>query len=349
MNTVLSSLRLEEITTMGALEALRPEWDGLWERCGAATPFQSPEWLLTWWRHFGGNMLWVLALRNRGRLAGLAPLFIHPIQEHKKRQVSFIGAGITDYLDFLIEPEIADAGTRLIMEHLALHRSRWDICDFRDIRPGSPLLHAEIPGHLEVRRMSPDVCPVLPLPATVEEFYAGLPTSYRIRVRRAQKAMAKYGDMRIETADEDTFPEFLDALFRLHQARWLQRNLSGVLSRYDIQAFHWDAAAGLLKRGCLRLYVMRKGEITAAALYAFAYGSRVYCYLGGFAPEMARLSPGTVIMGHAIEDAIRSGRREFDFLRGKENYKYVWGAKDRVSHRLVLWHSQAEDKDPGIL
>jgi hypothetical protein len=39
---------VEEITTMDALERLRWEWSELWTRSPAATPFQSPEWLLPW-------------------------------------------------------------------------------------------------------------------------------------------------------------------------------------------------------------------------------------------------------------------------------------------------------------
>lgn len=330
-------VQVEEVVTLEALEALRPEWTDLWERCPSATPFQSPEWLLTWWKHFGGNMLWVLALRGRGRLVGLAPFFIHYIHERKKRQVSFIGTDVTDYLDVLLDPDFAAAGAESTLNYLALQRARWDICDLRNIRPDSPLMNVSVPSSLQVRLTSSMVCPVLSLPGTVEEFYSGLPAGYRMRVQRARTLMERAGDMRVEIADEETLPDFLDVLFRLHRAHWIQRNLGDVLSRYDIQAFHWEAAAGLLKRGCLRLYVLRRFDMTIAALYAFAFRNLVYCYLGGIEPEMRVFSPGTVITGYAIEDAIRSGCREFDFLRGNESCKYIWGARERRNRRMLIW------------
>ena len=47
----------ELIGSAGSMEALRPEWEALWERCPAATPFQSPSWQIAWWRYFGTGKL----------------------------------------------------------------------------------------------------------------------------------------------------------------------------------------------------------------------------------------------------------------------------------------------------
>jgi CelD/BcsL family acetyltransferase involved in cellulose biosynthesis len=48
------------------------------------------------------------------------------------------------------------------------------------------------------------------------------------------------------------------------------------------------------------------------------------------------LSPGTQIVAHAIEEAVREGAEEFHFLRGGEAYKYAWGAVDRQNTALTL-------------
>jgi CelD/BcsL family acetyltransferase involved in cellulose biosynthesis len=37
-----------------------------------------------------------------------------------------------------------------------------------------------------------------------------------------------------------------------------------------------------------------------------------------------------------IEEAAREGRREADFLRGNERYKYAWGGIDRPNTGLTL-------------
>lgn len=48
-----------------------------------------------------------------------------------------------------------------------------------------------------------------------------------------------------------------------------------------------------------------------------------YHYLGAFDPELERFSPGPLVIGYALEEALRAGVRQLDFLRGQENYWYA--------------------------
>jgi CelD/BcsL family acetyltransferase involved in cellulose biosynthesis len=68
-------------------------------------------------------------------------------------------------------------------------------------------------------------------------------------------------------------------------------------------------------------------------------------YLGGFEPAYARASVGALVVAHALAEAQRHGAREFDFLRGREPYKYAWGAQDRPLLRLRLYHSAARAQE----
>jgi CelD/BcsL family acetyltransferase involved in cellulose biosynthesis len=69
--------------------------------------------------------------------------------------------------------------------------------------------------------------------------------------------------------------------------------------------------------------------------YGFCSHRRTYFYLTGFDREFAGTSPGTLVISHAIEQAVREGCTHFDFLRGAEKYKYFWGAKDTPTFRWV--------------
>ncbi len=62
----------------------------------------------------------------------------------------------------------------------------------------------------------------------------------------------------------------------------------------------------------------------------------LFYYLGGFDPALRAASPGAVLLARVAEEAIRSGLRRLDFLRGREAYKYAWGAVDRPAVRRVL-------------
>lgn len=317
-------MTVQEITSSEALEALRPEWEELWRRCPAATPFQSPQWLLPWWRNlFRGGWLWTLAARDdAGRLAGLAPLFIHFHDGNPEmRQVSFIGAGITDYLDFLGDAE----STIHLLSHIAQHAETWAICDFQELRPESPLLGAKFPALPRLETTKCAVCPVLSLPASMDELKARLP--HHLKRSRA---------FEFETARQETLDEFMDALFRLHAARWRMKDEEGMLATRRLRNFHREAAAEFLRAGMLRLHGMRRDGAIAAVIYAFADRGRTYAYLSGFDPALARCSPGTLLLRFAIERAIAEGCSEFDFLRKKEDYKYLWGARGRINRRIRM-------------
>ena len=57
-------VRIDQITTEAEVERLAPEWRALWRRIPDATPFQSSEWLLSWWSCFGNTPpSWRLRMR----------------------------------------------------------------------------------------------------------------------------------------------------------------------------------------------------------------------------------------------------------------------------------------------
>jgi CelD/BcsL family acetyltransferase involved in cellulose biosynthesis len=144
------------------------------------------------------------------------------------------------------------------------------------------------------------------------------------------------GEVRFVAADEGTVEGWLEELFRLHGCRWTGRGEAGVLASEDVRAFHRQAARGLLARGALRLYALTVGGRVAAMYYGMSDHRRAYAYLGGFDPGFRVLSPGSLVIAHAIAEAVREGAREMDFLRGQEAYKYAWGARDRSHSKLTL-------------
>src|SRR5690606_9891372 len=131
-------LEVAEVTSAQALEALRPEWTRLWQRSPHATPFQFPDWLLTWWNLFGRGRLLALILHREGSLAGIAPLFIDSDSEAERgesvRPVLVVGTGVTDHLDALVEPGLDAAAGTAILAHLEAGASRWDVLDFQQLR-----------------------------------------------------------------------------------------------------------------------------------------------------------------------------------------------------------------------
>jgi len=95
----------------------------------------------------------------------------------------------------------------------------------------------------------------------------------------------------------------------------------------------------MLNAGMLRMYAVRCNERIVAVFYGFALNGTVYYYLSGYDPDLEKLSIGNILVAHAIEQAVRDGATTFDFLRGAEEYKYAWGATDRINKRRQLFRT----------
>jgi CelD/BcsL family acetyltransferase involved in cellulose biosynthesis/glycosyltransferase involved in cell wall biosynthesis len=332
-----SDATVDVITSVDTLEALRHDWATLWCECASTTPFQRPEWLLAWMRHLMIGGLHCAALRRRGRLVALLPLTRS--SNGGDPVVELAGSGVSDYLGALVRPDgtswVADA----LSDMFASGIGGRDRVDLRQLQPGDPLLRCATrrPGTTSTISCEPDPCPVLDRGAVPRRIAALL----RYYQRRAERR----GRVSFEIATDRSLPEFIAELYRLHAARWTRRGSPGVLADAATRAFHAEAMPALLGAKLLSVHGMRIDNGLVAIAYCLRTAARVYYYLGGFDPEFAEVSPGTLVLAHAVEAAWRDGAVEFDFLRGREAYKYLWGAVDRRTFRRQLTPGRQDRSD----
>ena len=323
------------LTDLSEIEGVIPEWDELWNRCPQATTFQRPEWIVSWMRSFRPSNPLLLIIRRNHRLVGIAPLLIYG--RERERVLAFMGGGVSDYLDALADPGCTSSVVSALWR--AIHESGfdWDRLELTDLPACSPLLHVQIPS------CPHDSCPALELPESVKDLKAAVPKEQLRNLRNARSRMGRAGHSRVEIADRESLDMALEQMFTLHTSRWNQAGSAGVLSDAAVQDFHRRVAPLLLKQGVLRLYRLLLGQRCIAALYALFEREVAYCYLQGFDPEFKRLSPGTQILGLVIEDAVQQGIKKIDFLRGREAYKYAWGARDAQTFRIQVRRNAAEN------
>ncbi|WP_026873360.1 GNAT family N-acetyltransferase [Inquilinus limosus] len=321
------SIAAELLAEEPALAALEPEWWELWSRCPAATPFQSPAWLLPWWRCFAPGRLRAIAVRRDGRLVGLAPLYLE--DGALGRRLLLLGLGTTDYLDVLIDPDHTAPAAAAIAA--AARDIDWEAWGLEELPPGAAALRLPCPCDCSETETGHSACPTLDL-AGPDDLSGCVPTRRRKQLRRALTLAAKRGATEIEPV-AGAADGFLDDLFRLHGARWADQDQPGLLRDAAVRRFHHEALPGLIRSGLARLYRLRIGGRVVGAFHGLSARGRTYAYLGGFDPDCAYESPGAILIGHAVAAAIREGGREFHFLRGREAYKYAWGAADRWNRR----------------
>jgi len=324
------ALRAELVTEAAALAALEAEWWDLWERCPAATPFSSPAWLLPWWEAFAPGPLRTVAVWRGEVLAALAPLYL----EEASRRLLPLGIGISDDLDALAETGRAAEAGAAILDALARHDD-WDELSLEELPPGAAVLLWPAPEDWSDEAVVQSQCPVLAWDDGATDIAAVVPARKLRKLRMARHRARRRGAV-VEVADEATAPDHLEALFRLHAARWASRGEPGVLADASIQAFHCGAVPRLVARGLLYATLLRIEGRVAGVFHGVRRGQAIYAYLGGHDPDFGFESPGTVLTGHALDELVRGGAGALNLLRGQEPYKYEWGAVDRPNRRRAL-------------
>jgi CelD/BcsL family acetyltransferase involved in cellulose biosynthesis len=323
-----SPLQVEAITTLAALAQLEPAWWRLWT-AARGSPFQSPAWLLPWWKHIGQGQLAGVAVHDTvtGELVALAPLYVYTDAATGRRHLFPLGVATSDRLDVLVRPGWEAAGGEALVAQFAVQAESWDVLEAPQLAEGAALSRLPWPATWRRELEDSDPNPVLPLPGCVP---AGMVRALRYARRQAERATT----VAYEQVQGDGVPAMLETLAHLHARRWAERDQPGVLSDPRVLAAHREAAPLLDGAGLLRLLALRLDGEVAAVLYALADPAgwprrRWSFYIAGFDPARAALSPGSLLIGHAIDQAQAEGAMVFDFLRGAEAYKRRWGAVDQ--------------------
>ncbi len=325
----------------GELRRLLPEWWALWSRTARATPFSSPAWLLPWWDAFQPGELFAAAVRRDGRLVGFAPFYIE--EGALGRRLLPLGIGVTDDLDVLIDGAPSREVAAAIVDAYRHRAVRWDSWSLEEMAPDALARRLPVGPLLDGGRAQ-SARPVLTLPGSLAAWRG---TSAGRRWRKSWNRVARHDEIRIVEAEPETAGALFEALVSLHTLRWEASGEPGVLSDPAVLRFHRDAVPRLQASDLLRLSALSIDGAIVGAYYGLAHRGRAYGYLNGFDPALGFDSPGTALLGHAIQNAIAEGCTEFDFLRGQEPYKYAWGAVDRWNDLWLVRSAPAADHSGG--
>ena len=330
MKNLQSHVNSRILSSPEEFRTLLPEWKKLYSECNDSTPFQHPDWLMAWIYAFCPHRLLGVEVREGSRLIGFAPLLVYP--RNGEQVLAFAGGGVSDYLGLLADPGRESLVIGQLLSTVQMLPD-WDVIDLTDIHSSSCLLQSHL---FPTKPQKHDLCFVLPLPASPDQLLEGLSKRQWANLRNARSRTRREQDVRFEVAPPEQSLAFMDDLFRLHSKRWNGLGESGVLHEERVQRFHRAVAPGLVSAGMLRLYRMRAGDRVMAVVYCFFHRTSAFCYLQGFDPECAHLSPGTQLMLAVMEDAIRHGLYRFDFLRGTEAYKMHWRPLGEPTYRIEM-------------
>lgn len=321
---------------------LREVWDSLLQESEQNNPFLTHEWLFSWWQAFGDTaelklVLFYERIGQAEKLIGIFPGYIRREgclpRMHKLR---LLGSEVvtSDFLDIIVAQGKSDAVYRSFFSELE-KQNQFNLVELTDLPDNSPF-HSENclpPGSRWKARawQVNKICPFVKLPNDSETYFAGLGKNTRKRYRYRRKLESEGARLEIVRQRCD-LPQAIEDFRRLHTARRRQKKQPGIFATREQQLFYPRVFERFFDAGWLEIAFLRVGEERLATVCQFNYGDRIYYYQTGYDISWSQSRVGFVLICLLIEDAIRQGKDCYEFLRGEEEYKYQFGAKD--GHQL---------------
>jgi CelD/BcsL family acetyltransferase involved in cellulose biosynthesis len=314
------------IEPIGRLEDVRQDWTRLAE--GSGHPFATWEWNSLWWQRFGeGRELHSFACRDRhGETLAILPLYV--ASTRPVRLARFLG--YADLQSPVCEPRHRDLAA-------------WAMLELTRDRDGCRAISAErLPAdqgwgeRLGGRLTGGGPDPALRFEGRGwEEFLASKSRNFRQQVRRRERRLVDEHGLSFRLADDpERLPSDMEALFRLHGARWGERS-TGVFegSRGE---FYRDFAGVALRCGWLRLWIAEIDGEPVAAWYGVRFAGSEWYFQAGRVQRFDDLSLGFVLLVHTIREACQAGVESYRFLAGGEEYKWRFANDDPGSESRVV-------------
>ncbi len=314
-------------------DSIADEWECILPHTGANTIFITPWWQQLWWRSYGDTeaRLEIFSVRNGDSLLGIAPLMT------RGDTLSFLGdTDLFDYHDFLVREGCEDSFYSALWQQI--EAMDWNTMELKSLRESSETL-CRFPKLAEANNWTTsiseeDVSPFTNLHPSWEEYVSGLRKKDRHELRRKLRRLnngnsATQYALHKPEAIADALPEF----FRLMRA---SRPDKDDFLTPDRERFFRDLAQELASRDQFKLFFLELNDVRVASCICFDYNGSYLLYNSGYDPEYSAFSVGLLNKALCIQDAIETGKKSFDFLRGNERYKYNLGGTNQTIHELII-------------
>jgi CelD/BcsL family acetyltransferase involved in cellulose biosynthesis len=341
-----------KVTRIGENEFIRMQasWNGVLQNSRTDEVFLLWEWIDSWWTIFRNparELFIIQAFNDAGKTIGFAPLYrenltLLGLRYGKILKLCGDPETYPDHLDFFCEEHWEEEFLKAIFRYLQEHLEAWDYIDLNGLSESSIIrdfLKLGDPGLGDLRWGWRDYseCPYVGTPGNFKSYLESFSGKKRYTLLKRRRLLCE-GEVltvqAIKTPDE--IEKYLDTLFSLHAERAQRKGINSTFMEEKVGAFHRKLIGGLLKKGKVDFSVLYRKDFPLAAIYCFRHNSKYYYYQSGISNEGERHSAGLVLLSMMIEKCFDEGYREFDFLRGAEEYKYYWTKTSRKNLTLEI-------------
>jgi CelD/BcsL family acetyltransferase involved in cellulose biosynthesis len=329
-------MKVERITEFGRFQDLSNEWNALLSSSDVDCVFLTHEWFSSWWKHLSGKWrLEVLVFKDtKGQIVGIAPLMTDGLN------LRFMASyEVTDYCDFLSVRGNMEEFYKSLLSYLRENYPDQTRLEFMNIKASSPscALIPELGSHhgFSYNLKEAEVAPVLAIPSNYDSYIASLNRKNRHELRRKLRRIEALDGIQTKkiTGVQNIGPA-IDDFISLHRQSspekhtfWKTRGMAEFF-RHVVHRF--------CKKAWVELNFLNSGDSLIAAILNFLYADEVLFYNVAYDPDYASYSPGFYLFHASIVEAISQKKSCVDFLRGREKYKYDFGAKECKIYSLTL-------------
>jgi CelD/BcsL family acetyltransferase involved in cellulose biosynthesis len=293
----------------------RADWDRLVRAGGTDVVFNTWEWQRAWWESFPREQILLIVAERDGQPVALAPLFVDD------GMVYFVGSGGSDYLDFVgdvSDSEVLDALLRAAIDRVP------GFIGFRfyhvlDSSPTGELLRrAASRLGLNFAEEGRLVAPALSL----ADSYVAQSAAQKTSLVRHERFYSRSGHLAVShVRDGREIVPHLPDFFEQHVARWAATPHRSLFCDARHRAFYERLARSAADSSWLRFTRVEWEGRPIAFHFGFCYRGSFLWYKPSFAIELARRSPGEVLLRQLLLAAIGEGSHTFDFGLGDEPFK----------------------------
>jgi CelD/BcsL family acetyltransferase involved in cellulose biosynthesis len=344
-------MRIDIIDTHQALLDLKENWDAVYESDPEGQFFLSWTWISNWLD--GDRSQWfILAAAPEGSSEYVAFFPLRLRTKMRKRggfynEITLAGRGLSDYSGIITHPDHEADAVAALSRYL--RRSNWAALTLEFYRssrgrlerllrsfPVKEFRRNEIPAVNKRDNVNNLICPYIALPDTWDDYLGRLGSNTRQKMRRFLRKVDDGDEYRITVANADTVERDLDILMNFWSTKWTPRKGDRMPGLVRVNRSMFKAC---FDAGALFLPVMWQGDKPLGALSTLIdHQKKTFLFFLAGRDETVRtpVPSGVALHAYSLRHAVTNGIKTYDFLRGNEEYKYMFGVEEIQLHNLVV-------------
>jgi CelD/BcsL family acetyltransferase involved in cellulose biosynthesis len=313
-------MQIKVIRDLAGILELKAQWDELYSYTKPSL-FAHHSWVYHNYKNFDSSEILLLAVYgDRKVLTGVFPFAIKELSIKKMtfKVLSHGGSALTDYSSFIVDQ---GSNRRLMMKRILeklieLQQSNWEfykIDNLSDADDNANVFRDLAEKMLYACSIAIDITPKISYQYGYEEAKKISNIKRRFsKISEGSKISHKVG----AEIDENIMRDFSV----LQQQAYPGSGFGSKQAQTFYSALLHDADF------CdhIILSSLEQGDTLLAAHFGFVDADKFYYYVPTYNSDFAQYGVGQYLLWRLIDRAKEESKREFDFLRGAESYKYNW-------------------------